>query len=39
MSLHRTNFRVDNVQELFPVGQLNAMVPAVLLMRARKLGA
>jgi SAM-dependent methyltransferase len=39
MSLHRSNFRVDNVQELFPVGQLNAMVPAVLLMRARKLGA
>ena len=38
MSLQRTNFRVDVVQELFPVGQLNALVPAVLLMRARRLG-
>ena len=38
MSFHRANFRVDVIQELYPVGQLNAMVPAVLVMRARKLG-
>lgn len=38
MALHRTNFRVDNIQELFPDDQLTPMVPAVLLVRARKLG-
>lgn len=38
MSFQRANFRVDALQELYPVGQLNAMVPAVLVLRARKLG-
>jgi SAM-dependent methyltransferase len=38
LSLQRTNFRVDVIHELFPVGQLNAMVPTALVMRARKLG-
>ena len=38
MAVHRSNFRVDVIQELFPVGQLNAMVPATLIIRARKLG-
>lgn len=38
MSFQRANFRVDVIQELYPVGQLNAMVPAVLVMRARKSG-
>ena len=38
MSFQRANFRVDVIQELYPVGQLNAMVPAVLVLRARKSG-
>jgi SAM-dependent methyltransferase len=38
LSLQRTNFRIDVIHELFPVGQLNAMVPTALVMRARKLG-
>jgi len=38
MAIHRSNFRVDVIQELFPVGQLNAMVPSTLILRARKLG-
>jgi SAM-dependent methyltransferase len=38
LSLQRTNFRVDVIHELFAVGQLNAMVPSALVMRARKLG-
>jgi len=37
-ALSRANFRVDVMQELFPVGRLDAMVPAVLVLRARKLG-
>ena len=38
MALHRANFRIDNIQELFPNDNTNAMVPAVLVIRARKLG-
>jgi SAM-dependent methyltransferase len=38
MAMQRANFRVDVLQELFPVGQLNAMVPSRLVLRARKLG-
>lgn len=38
MSVHRANFRVDVIHELFAVGQLDALVPSTLLMRARKLG-
>ena len=37
-ALIRANFRVDVMQELFPVGRLDAMVPALLVLRARKLG-
>src|SRR5436190_7351204 len=39
MALHRANFRVDNVQELFPKDDTTAMSPVVLLLRARKMGA
>lgn len=38
MALHRTNFRVDNIQELFPTNEPHPVVPAVLVIRARKLG-
>lgn len=38
MALHRTNFRIDNIQELFPIDQLTPMVPSLLVIRARKLG-
>lgn len=38
MALHRANFRVDNLQELFPLNEPNPMVPSVLVLRARKLG-
>jgi SAM-dependent methyltransferase len=37
-ALLRANFRIDNMHELFPVGQLHAMVPAMLVVRARKQG-
>lgn len=37
-ALSRANFRVDVMQELFPVGRLDALVPALLVLRARKLG-
>jgi ubiquinone/menaquinone biosynthesis C-methylase UbiE len=37
-ALHRTNFRVDVMHELFAVGQTNSMVPTTLIIRARKLG-
>lgn len=37
-ALCRANFRVDVMQELFPVGRLDAMVPELLVLRARKLG-
>jgi SAM-dependent methyltransferase len=38
MALHRANFRVDNVHELFPSTPAHPLVPTVLVMRARKLG-
>jgi ubiquinone/menaquinone biosynthesis C-methylase UbiE len=38
MALHRTNFRVDNIQELFSIDEPSPTVPSVLLLRARKLG-
>ncbi|MGD9701520.1 MAG: class I SAM-dependent methyltransferase [Acidimicrobiia bacterium] len=37
-AMHRTNFRVDVMHELFSMGQDNAMVPSTLIIRARKLG-
>ncbi len=37
-ALSRANFRVDVIQELFPVGRADALVPIVLVLRARKLG-
>jgi len=38
MALYRANFRVDNIQELFPAGRPNEPVPCTLMIRARKLG-
>lgn len=38
MALYRANFRVDNIQELFPVGRPSESVPSTLMLRARKLG-
>jgi SAM-dependent methyltransferase len=38
-SLHRTNFRIDTLHELFDRGRgASPLIPAVLLLRARKLG-
>lgn len=38
MSLQRTNFRIDVMHELMPLNTRNPMAPAVLVIRARKLG-
>lgn len=38
MALYRANFRVDNIQELFPVARPTEPVPCTLMIRARKLG-
>lgn len=38
MSFERSNFRIDVLHELAPLGARDALVPSVLLMRARKLG-
>lgn len=38
MSLLRADFRVDNLHELLPSDQPDAMRPTVLVVRARKLG-
>jgi hypothetical protein len=38
MALYRANFRVDNIQELFAVGQPDDTAPCTLVIRARKLG-
>ncbi len=37
-SLSRSNFRVDVIQELFAADQREPLVPALLILRARKLG-
>ncbi len=37
-ALSRANFRVDVMQELFPVGSPERLVPELLVLRARKLG-
>ncbi len=38
MAMQRTNFRIDVMLELQPLNARNAMTPAVLVIRARKLG-
>jgi len=38
MALQRSNFRVDNVHELFPKDDPTHMTPVVLILRARKQG-
>ncbi|MFM2070211.1 MAG: hypothetical protein RLZZ623_474 [Actinomycetota bacterium] len=38
MSLERSNFRLDAVHELSPIAARDALVPTVLLFRARKQG-
>ncbi|MCU1367343.1 MAG: hypothetical protein JWN39_2982 [Ilumatobacteraceae bacterium] len=38
MALQRTNFRIDVMHELTPLNNRNAVAPAVLVIRARKLG-
>lgn len=38
MSFERSNFRIDVIHELAPLGGRDTLVPAVLLLRARKLG-
>jgi SAM-dependent methyltransferase len=38
MAVHRANFRIDVVHELFPVAAPGALVPAALILRARKVG-
>jgi SAM-dependent methyltransferase len=38
MALHRANFRVDNIQELFTTDEPRPVIPSILLLRARKLG-
>lgn len=38
MAMQRTNFRIDIMHELSPQNARNAMTPAVLVIRARKLG-
>ena len=39
MALQRTNFTIDVMYELMPVSQPRAVVPATLVIRARKLGS
>ena len=38
MSFERSNFRIDVIHELAPLAVRDALVPTVLLLRARKLG-
>ena len=38
MAMQRTNFRIDVMHELPPTEHRSAMAPAVLVIRARKLG-
>lgn len=38
MSFERSNFRIDVIHELAPLASRDALVPSVLLLRARKLG-
>lgn len=38
MSFERSNFRIDVIHELTPLAAREALVPTVLLLRARKLG-
>ncbi|MFN8021220.1 MAG: class I SAM-dependent methyltransferase [Acidimicrobiales bacterium] len=38
MSFERSNFRLDVLHELSPMGARDALAPSVLLLRARKLG-
>jgi hypothetical protein len=38
MSFERSNFRIDVIHELAPLGARDALAPSVLLMRGRKLG-
>ena len=38
MAMQRTNFRIDVIHELQPLNARNARTPAVLVIRARKLG-
>ena len=38
MSFERSNFRIDVIHELAPLAAKDALVPTVLLVRARKLG-
>jgi SAM-dependent methyltransferase len=38
MSFERSNFRIDVIHELTPLTARDALVPTVLLLRARKLG-
>lgn len=38
MSFERSNFRIDVIHELTPMAARDALVPTVLLLRARKLG-
>ena len=39
MALQRTNFSIDVMYELMPMSQPHAVVPATLVVRARKLGS
>ncbi len=38
MAVKRANFRVDVMAEPLPLGQTGALIPAALIVRARKLG-
>ena len=38
MSFERSNFRIDVLHELVPIGARDAIGPTVLLLRARKQG-
>jgi len=38
MAMQRTNFRIDVMHELPPTNARHALTPAVLVIRARKLG-
>ena len=38
MAMQRTNFRIDVMHELMPLGSRTALTPTVLVIRARKLG-
>ena len=38
MHMERANFNIDVLHELSPITQRDALIPSVLLLRARKLG-